>query len=96
MEILQAEACYLATGITNLTNMLEPQAVIFTGPLTYRSELLFALIRDKVNAAMLLSGVREIEYLCDYLENTDILISATIVFEKFFSGDISFPNNDLS
>lgn len=96
MEILQAEACYLATGITNLTNMLEPQAVIFTGPLTYRSELLFALIRDKVNAAMLLSGVREIEYLCDYLENTDVLISATIVFEKFFSGDISFPNNDLS
>jgi hypothetical protein len=70
-------------------NVLELEAVVLTGDILCRGELLRSLIEQFVNQSAINRRLHRIPvYLSPLVERADLMAAAAIVTEAFFQGDI--------
>ena len=89
IDTIGTESAFLAQGIVNTMNILELEAVIVAGNITYRPELLLSGIRERVEEASITRSNRKPQILASSLgADGDIVSAAAVVIERFFRGDI--------
>lgn len=89
MDIIHRQAEYLATAIVNCVNLIDVDAVIMTGDIVYKPDILLSLIRQRVNSQAIARNMRKIPIIISSLpEHSEILCAASVVLEKYFTGEI--------
>jgi predicted NBD/HSP70 family sugar kinase len=84
--IVEKEAAYLSAGIVNVLNVLELEAVILTGYIKYKPEILLASIRNIVNATSITRGICDKKiYMSSLPEDIDIVSAASLIINEFYS-----------
>lgn len=89
MDTIDREAFYLSAGIVNVLNLLELEAVILTGNISYKHDLLIDKIRKNVECTAITRHIHKSNILnSSILENSEVISSASVVIEKFFKGEL--------
>lgn len=89
IKILEKEADFLSLIIINITNILDVDAVIITGDIAYRSDLLLKLIKTQVNQRILARVVKQIDIIPSTITcDAPVLSSANLMFEYFSHHEI--------
>jgi predicted NBD/HSP70 family sugar kinase len=84
--IVEKEAAYLSAGIVNVLNVLELEAVILTGYIKYKPEILLASIRNTVNATSITRGICDKKiYMSSLPDDIDIVSAASLIINEFYS-----------
>jgi predicted NBD/HSP70 family sugar kinase len=86
-HLLKEQAKALATAIVNVINVLELDAVVLTGDILYRGEMLRAHIERILNRTAINRRLRHVPVLLSPLgERPELMAAAGIPAEKFFQG----------
>ncbi|NSW90753.1 MAG: ROK family transcriptional regulator [Firmicutes bacterium] len=86
LKIIKEEARLLAAAIVNIINILELEAVVLTGYINYKPNMLMDLIREYVGKTAITRNIRSTKIYSSSLdENSDIIAAAAVVIDKFFS-----------
>jgi N-acetylglucosamine repressor len=89
-KVIKGEAHYLGAGILSVMNLLELEAVILSGEVVFEPYMLIDELRQYINSRSITRSIKSIDVL---ISNTDYTLSftssATIVSEKFFSGELT-------
>lgn len=87
-SIVSDEAEYLAFAIENLVNIFAPDAVILSGKIQYKPDLLLASIQKKVDKRFQEKKIFQPEVLMSSLnQDYGTIASTSIVINNFFYGD---------
>lgn len=87
-RVLQDQARALATALVNAMNTLELDAIVLTGDVLYRGELLREMIEQEVNQSAINRRLRHIPVCLSALEeHSAVMAAAGIAIEKFFQGE---------
>lgn len=86
MAALTREADYLATGLVNLTNIINIRTVVLAGSVLYGYDLLVPLLTERLAGRSLSPGGRALRFLpaCAQ-QGTDIRAAGNIAFNRFLS-----------
>lgn len=85
LEIVKEEAKYLSFAIGNIVNIFTPEAVILSGKIQYKSDLLLSLIKNDLYAKYSKKRLFEPQVLMSKLKHDTETIAATaIVLNDFF------------
>ena len=88
-ETIIKEARYLSVGIVNVMNLLELEAIILTGDISYKSKLLIDKISEDVNNFAITRNIHKFQVLNSPIkEESKVVSAAAIILEKFFRGEI--------
>lgn len=91
IQALKQEADYISAGVVNLCNIIEPEAIVLAGDITYRAGLLIALIRENCSVRHILRNVYNPQILIsEQTDSINIRSAAAIVIEEFYLGNIMF------
>jgi len=83
-SVLEMEAEYLASIIVNAVNILDIEAVVLTGDISYHPDELNDKISRKVNDRFIARGTRQIKILASRMAKyPDTLASANLVMEHY-------------
>ncbi|MEM1484396.1 ROK family transcriptional regulator [Oscillospiraceae bacterium PP1C4] len=83
-EVLLREASYLATVIVNAVNVLDVQAVVLAGTISYRAEVLNEQIHHLVNSRMMVRSLKSVTILPSQLsQHAPVLSSANLILEQY-------------
>lgn len=86
IQLLDYVATYLAVGIVNMLNLFDMEAVVLTGDISYKSDLLLSNLRQKVNAWAIARNIRKIPLFISKLTgDVEVLCAALVALEKYFS-----------
>ena len=84
---MDLEAEYLTCAIVNAVNVLDVQAVVLTGDVTYHAEEFNKIISHKVNERFIAREAKQIEIISSQLQfDPVILSSANLVMESYVRG----------
>ena len=88
-EIMEEVAKYLATGIVNLVNLLNPDIIILGGKVAYNNRFLLSRVKELVfeQAMAILTKQFEI-YPTSLGEDFRVVAAATIPIQKIFYSSI--------
>jgi predicted NBD/HSP70 family sugar kinase len=87
LQVIEKEAFYLSIIITNIMNILDVEAIIFTGDLTYHSSLLINLVKKQVNQQIIARMVKQINIISSSITyEAPVLSSANLILEHFLKG----------
>lgn len=85
LAIIKEEAKYLSFAISNIVNIFAPEAVILSGKIQYKPDLLLSLIKNEVYAKYSKKRLFEPQVLMSQLKHDTETIAATaIVLNDFF------------
>lgn len=85
---IEKEAWYLSAGIINILNILDLEAVILTGDINYKPEMLMNSIRDHVGKAVITRNIRNCRILnSKIVKDFEVVAAAAIVIENYFRGE---------
>jgi predicted NBD/HSP70 family sugar kinase len=88
-KAIESEALYLSAGIVNAMNILELEAVVLTGDIKYRPEMILELIRNNVGKSAITRNIHRLHIMNSTIaEDSGVISAASIIFEKFFRGEI--------
>ncbi len=91
IQALRQEAEYISTGIVNLCNIFEPEAIALAGDISYRPSLLLALIGENVSVRHILRNVFNSKIVVtEQIDSINLRSAAAIVVEEFYQGKIAF------
>lgn len=91
IQAVRQEAEYIATGIITLCNIFEPEAVALAGDISYRPNLLLALIGENVSVRHILRNVFNSKIVVtDQIDSINLRSAAAIVVEELYQGKIAF------
>ncbi len=91
IQALKQEADYISAGVVNLCNIIEPEAIVLAGDITYRAGLLIALISESCSVRHILRNVYNPQILVsEQTDSINISSAAAIVIEEFYLGNIMF------
>lgn len=87
LQVLEKEAFYLSIIITNIMNILDVEAIIFAGDLTYQSALFIDLVKKRVNQQIIARMVKQITIIPSSITyEAPVLSSANLILEHFLKG----------
>ena len=88
LHLLEEQARALATALVNVINTLEMEAIVLTGDILYRGELLRHSIERQVNQSAMNRRLRHIPvYLSSLDKHSPVMAAAGVAIEKFFAGE---------
>ena len=91
IQAIKQEADYISTGIVKLCYIFEPEAIALAGDITYRPNLLMALISEDVSERHILREVFNSKIiLADQIDHINLRSAAALVVEEFYQGKINF------
>ena len=83
LGIIDTEAQYLAASIVSAVNIMGIEAVILSGYITYKPELLLKALSDKVNSHAINRDLYKTNILVSEIDNDSAIIAAaSIIFEN--------------
>ncbi len=92
--LLEEQARALAIALVNVMNTLELEAIVVTGDILYRGELLRQAIERQVNLSAINRRLRHIPvYLSALDDHSAVMAAAGIAVEKFFAGETQAAEN---
>ncbi len=92
LHLLEEQARALATALVNVINTLELEAIVLTGDILYRGELLRGAVERQVNQSAMNRRLRHIPvYLSSLDKHSPVMAAAGVAIEKFFAGDGGGP-----
>ncbi|HOJ11094.1 MAG TPA: ROK family transcriptional regulator [Clostridiales bacterium] len=84
-KAIEDEARYLAAGITNTINVLELEAVILTGDIIYKPELLLNLINKNIENTAITRHLRKLPVMISSIAcNIEVKAAVSVIIEKIF------------
>jgi predicted NBD/HSP70 family sugar kinase len=84
-DVIREEAEYLAAGIINIMNILELEAVILAGDITYKPDFLLKSIKEIVYTRSITRNVRKYPILVsDFADSRGIVSAASAAMENYF------------
>ncbi len=84
-KIIKKEALYLSSAIVNVQNILELEAVILTGYIRYKPEILLDNIVKMANKKVITRKIKSIKiYVSSLPQDIDVVSAAAIILDKFF------------
>lgn len=83
-KLLQIEADYLSAIVVNVINILDLDAVILSGEITYRGKMLVEMIENMVNSRIMGHGVRTIPILLSPIPEGEKTLAACNLVMEFF------------
>lgn len=83
VQNLQKIARYFSSGIINAVNMLDLEAVIISGELNYRNDLLFKYIQENIDERSIITKAHRVKVLPALNENR--AFTATNVIDRYFN-----------
>jgi len=84
-EIMEGTAAYLATGIVNLVNLLNPDIIIFGGKVAYDNHFLLSQVKKLVFKQALAISTNKLEICPTSLgEDFRVIAAATIPIQEIF------------
>jgi N-acetylglucosamine repressor len=87
-RLLEEQARALAVALVNVMNTLELEAIVLTGDILYRGEMLRKAIERQVNLTAMNRRLRHIPVYLSALDNhSAVMAAAGIAVEEFFEGD---------
>lgn len=87
LQVIEKQARYLLQSIVNTANLLDLEAVILTGDIAYRPELLLGRIRQAVQGVRITGRIHDLEILTSAEQpNAGAVSATTIAMEKFLEG----------
>jgi predicted NBD/HSP70 family sugar kinase len=87
--LLDEQARALATALVNVVNLFEVEAVILTGHVLYRGEMLRAAVERYVNQWAINRGLRHTPVRLSTLgEHAEVIAAAGLAIEKFVHGEL--------
>jgi predicted NBD/HSP70 family sugar kinase len=94
LDILHIEARYLATVIVNASNVLDIQAVVFSGDyVLYRPTMLLELVENEVNKRVTSRGERTIEILPSQIPSEPKVLACTnLTIDRYLERPFIFSN----
>lgn len=88
-KAIESEALYLSAGIVNAMNILELEAVILTGDIKYRPEMILDLIRKNVGSSAITRYIHRLHIMnSSIVEDSEVISAASVIFEKYFRGEV--------
>lgn len=91
IQAVRQEAEYISAGIVNLCNIFEPEAIALAGDISYRPNLLLALIGENVSIRHILRNVFNSKIIVtEQIDSINLRSAAAIVVEEFYQGKIAF------
>lgn len=86
LGIIEEEAKYLSIGIVNAVNTLELEAVVITGYIKYKPELILEKIRENVNKSAINRNIHPVKiYTSEIVYGSEVIAASTVVFDSFFN-----------
>jgi len=84
LNIIEEEAWYLSSGIVNAVNILEIEAVVLTGDISYRHGLILDGLCKYVNERAITRNVHRTGlYISGLVNDADVIAAATTVIDSF-------------
>ena len=88
LAVIEKEARYLSQGIVNTANLLDLEAVILTGYVAYKPDLLIAAMDRFVQAARIAACAHKLEILASGpTEPAAVASAAMLAAERFLTGE---------
>lgn len=88
-KAIKSEALYLSAGIVTTMNILELEAVILTGDIQYKPEMILNLIRKNVENTAINRHIHKLHIMNSSIaKDSEVISSASIIFDKYFSGEV--------
>lgn len=88
-RLMDEQARAIATALVNSLNLLELEAVILTGDVLYRGEMIRASVERYVNQSAINRRLHRISvHLSSFYEHHELVAAAGIALEKFFHGEL--------
>ncbi|MDD5602513.1 MAG: ROK family transcriptional regulator [Eubacteriales bacterium] len=85
IELIRREAGYLSAGIINCINLLETEAIILSGDISYKPEILVEKIRKETEGKVITRGLHNVSIFGgSKIEDLNIVSAASIVFDRMF------------
>ncbi len=89
VEAVEREAMYLSAVIINMMNVLDLEAVVLTGDIGYKPDMLLEAVRANVWRSGITRDLYKLIIICSSItEDPGIISAASIIFERFFRGEI--------
>lgn len=84
LDIIKEQANFLAFAIGNITNIFAPEAVILSGDVQYKSDLLLNFIKNEAYGKVISKGIPTPQILMSQLQkNKAIIAASSIIFSDF-------------
>jgi predicted NBD/HSP70 family sugar kinase len=88
-KAIEKEALYLSAGIVNVMNILELEAVVLTGTIRYKPDIIMESIQKNVWKSMITRKLHKLIITnSSIVKNPGVVSAASIIFERFFKGEI--------
>ncbi|MEA4889935.1 MAG: ROK family transcriptional regulator [Clostridiaceae bacterium] len=88
LSVIEKEARYLSQSVVNTTNLLDLEAVILTGFVTYKPGLLLDAMSRFVQGARIAAGAHRLEILASgSIEHVGVVSAAMLAAERFLTGE---------
>lgn len=85
-DIIEEEADYLSAAIVNVKNLLDIEAIVLTGCINYKPELLLDGIIKRVSEMSLLNKLGNTPItMSSFSDDTGVISAAMIAIEKYFT-----------
>ncbi len=86
LDVVKQEAKYLSFAITNVINIFIPEAVILSGRVQYKPDLLLSMIKNEIYSREFTKNISMPEIIMSKLnDNTEIMAAASVVLNNIFS-----------
>lgn len=86
LDVVKREAKYLSFAISNIINIFIPEAVILSGRIQYKPDLLLSMIKNEIYSREFTKNICTPEIIMSKLnDNTEIIAAASIVLNNIFS-----------
>lgn len=85
LDVIDKEAMYLSVGIINAINTLQVEAVILTGDIKYKPQMILESINERVNRSIITRNMHPVKiYSSEITNDSDIIAPSTIVIDNFY------------
>ena len=90
LNIIDKISFYLSTGLTNILNTFDPQAVFLGNELSIAGSLLVDRLKAKVSQRMFAENFRKMDIrISKFARESPVVGAAAIVLEKFYTGQLN-------
>ncbi len=85
LALVRREARFLAIGIVNFINLMETEAVVLSGDISYRPRQITDMIKEDIAAFSITRRLHSVSVIgANVIKDLNIVAAASIIFDRYF------------